>query len=476
MAPSLSRSTCKAVATVALICLSANAAIFVGIAVCWPAYLHDYRLNSNPDAIHYVRLGRNLLLHGHYSRCERPPYIPDMLRTPIYPLFSGGLDILGGAAAIYLAQSLLHVASCVLLFAIARRHLGRTTALFASFLLGTDLMLAVSNFEAMTEPLFTFLMLFSAYYLLGAMPQPRLRNGHVYQLLAGGLLLSLTILTRPAALYLLIIYPTLILAFGLKDHRLIPSLRAVALLFCITCIPIGLWVLRNYSTFSVAKLTFVDLDDIIYFSGAGAYQVEHGVSLERAQSMIAKDFGLTPVEVVQNDFLTDRPMAEINAELRSAWMKVVLKYPKSLALSSVCGLIKASLSHNTGQLATFLGRIWVAPGMGSLLRCRPEALERLRRSGPLLSAVCAWQVLHVVVTLGFALPGAILAVRDPQSRRIGFAVIIILAYFYLTIALVGFEAYYRFRISVLPFLYIFAALGMSRLCERLAGGGDCSPV
>ena len=60
------------------------------IATCWPAYLRNYRLNENPDAVHYVLLGHNLLLHGAYSRCESPPYISDMLRTPGYPVAIAG--------------------------------------------------------------------------------------------------------------------------------------------------------------------------------------------------------------------------------------------------------------------------------------------------------------------------------------------------------------------------------------------------
>ena len=77
------------------LCFGINAAIFAGIAIKNPEYLLDYRLNSNPDAVHYVLIGRNMLLHGQFSRSEGAPYAPDMLRTPIYPLFSGRLDVIG---------------------------------------------------------------------------------------------------------------------------------------------------------------------------------------------------------------------------------------------------------------------------------------------------------------------------------------------------------------------------------------------
>ncbi|MFH1484824.1 MAG: hypothetical protein ABIH46_02030, partial [Chloroflexota bacterium] len=107
---STNKSTTRTVLAVILACLGINLGIGALIAVNRPAYLADYRLSTNPDAKQYVLLGRNLLLHGHYSRCQQPPYLPDMMRTPVYPLFAGGLDIVGKAGAIYLVQAVLHAA------------------------------------------------------------------------------------------------------------------------------------------------------------------------------------------------------------------------------------------------------------------------------------------------------------------------------------------------------------------------------
>ena len=86
----LSRPSVVPIAIVVLLCLGINLALFVGIAVRRPEYLRDSRLCRNPDAHHYVLLGRNLLLHGHFSRSERSPYVPDMLRTPISSFLCAG--------------------------------------------------------------------------------------------------------------------------------------------------------------------------------------------------------------------------------------------------------------------------------------------------------------------------------------------------------------------------------------------------
>src|SRR5688572_27728144 len=85
------------------LCLAINLAIFVGVARNRPLYLRNTELMENPDARHYVLLGKNVLLHGRFSRAEEPPLIPDMLRTPLYPLVAGALDLLAGPAAIFIA-------------------------------------------------------------------------------------------------------------------------------------------------------------------------------------------------------------------------------------------------------------------------------------------------------------------------------------------------------------------------------------
>src|SRR5579883_1812165 len=144
-----------------LLCLGINIAILLSIALCNKDYMFNYKLNQNPDARHYVLLGRNALLHGHFSRCDAPPYKPDMLRTPVYPIFAGALEICGNAAAIYIFQAFLQAASCALVYILATRHFGSLTGFFASILIATDVMWATSNFEAMSEPLFVFLLLLS---------------------------------------------------------------------------------------------------------------------------------------------------------------------------------------------------------------------------------------------------------------------------------------------------------------------------
>ena len=52
-----------------------------------PSFVDKSRVYSVADATGYELLAVNLLEHGTLSLSESPPYEPDALRTPLYPLF-----------------------------------------------------------------------------------------------------------------------------------------------------------------------------------------------------------------------------------------------------------------------------------------------------------------------------------------------------------------------------------------------------
>jgi Dolichyl-phosphate-mannose-protein mannosyltransferase len=442
-------------------CLVLNLAVFAAIAMNWPAYLRNYRLNENPDAVHYVLLGHNLFLHGTYSRCEGPPYISDMLRTPVYPVFAGALDLLGGAGAIYAAQIALHMGSCLLVALIGARMLGRRTGWIAGLLLATDLSMVASNFEAMSEALFNFLMLGSCYCLF-----TRLRaagRGAVAWPLAAGSLLGLAAITRPTALYLVVVFSGAYLLAALPRRHVARAARSIALVALALAIPVGAWTIRNYVACGTASFSFNQYVNLNYFFGAGGYQVARGIPRQEAQDAIAREFALPSYETAQNDFATGISPAEIRDRLQKSWPRVVARYPKALALSAVLGIVKATFSHVTGRLASLVGRPWIAPETNALIRGRPEAFRRLGQNGFGLSAAFVWQMIHAALLTPLAVVGTVFMLRDRRRRTTGLILLAFVAYWYLTIVLFGVDAYWRCRSPLVPFLCLLTGFSLDRL-------------
>ncbi len=447
-----------------LICLTLNLALLAGIGVKRPTYLTNFHENANPDANHYVQLGRNVLLLGIYSRQAEPPYVPDMVRTPVYPLFAGGLDLLAGPWLIYLSQAFLQAGSCLLLFLIIRSLFGERAAFWGSLILASDLMLVIYNFEAMSEPLFNFLVLASIACLTPSLVS-LIRAAHVWigSTFLGGVLLGLAILTRPAGLYLPVVLCAGLLTLGCKSKRFGATL-ACLLAFLTGVVPLpALWIARNAKVCSVPRLATVDAVCSVYFAGGGAYQLRHDISLIDAHGAIAQEYGLPRHEEAMNPWISQRSIAEMDSALRNASFPVMARYPKELIISSILGVMKASFSHNTSVLAELLDLKWLAPGTADLLHLRPEAVARLWANGSLLDVVFFWQLFHVSLTLGLALAGIFTSLRCATTRSVTLLLLAVLGYFYLTVAMFGFEAFYRCRVPVLPFLYVFAAVGMSRL-------------
>ena len=118
------RSAARGFILVVLLCLGLNLVIACLILVNQPRYFVNPSLIVEPDQLHYLLLGKNLMEHGSFSRCTEAPYRPDMFRTPVYPFFVGVLDHLGGPAAIYLFQVLLHAGTCACVMLLAHRTLG----------------------------------------------------------------------------------------------------------------------------------------------------------------------------------------------------------------------------------------------------------------------------------------------------------------------------------------------------------------
>lgn len=453
----------RTAAAMAFLAALSNLVTLGAVAVYNPGYLRDFTRNTNPDARHYVLLGRNLWLLGHYSRCERPPYVTDVLRTPVYPVVAGGLEVIGRAGAIYLFQGAAHASLCGLLVLVVWPRLGAGAATLGGLFLATDLALVVTNCEAMSETLFMMLVAVGAVCFLPVLA--RSREGQTIalgRLALGGVALGLATLTRPVGLYLVPLVALAVVATAWRRPGPRRGTVEAAVVLLAPLLMIGPWVVRNAVWFAVPRLTTVDANNLVYFVGAGAYQVAYGLDRARAQERIAFEYGLAPYHVLQNPWEGDQSVAELDQVARRVGREIVSRHPRALAIATCLGMVKAHLSHATGDLAALLGRCWEAPGMVAILQVRPGALARMRANGPVLTTAFLWQLGHTVLVLGAGALGLVVAWRDRAARAFTVGLLALLVYFELTVPLFGLDAYYRCRLPAVPYLDVFAGLGAAR--------------
>jgi len=198
-------------------------------------------------------------------------------RPPFYPFF---LALVYGAwgyshQAVKLVQAIIGACTVVLVYDLARR-LRPQAALLAGLLAVVYGPLVAISAEVMTETWFTFLVVLSAWFLVDPIGADRVRRS---SLLAGGVAIGLSALTRPVGLLFL---PAFALAAlwrgGFQNFR---RIFWVTLAICCTILP---WSLRNYQVHDAWVPISTHGGFILSRSNAAepAWRREHGWGIEES--------------------------------------------------------------------------------------------------------------------------------------------------------------------------------------------------
>jgi 4-amino-4-deoxy-L-arabinose transferase-like glycosyltransferase len=458
-----------------IVCAVLNAANLLAIARFHPAYLRDERTIEIPDAQHYLLLGRNLLLHGEYSRSQGPPYVSDVFRTPVYPVFAGGFDLLGGPGLIYAVQAFLHVLTVLCVYRLADRTFGERAAFFAALLIAIHPTLLMVNLQAMSETLFVFTLVLSVLVLHSAMTA----GGGRWRYFAAGALLGVATMVRPAGLYL----PLALAVFALVARARTDGFRRAggraAALVLGAAIWIAPWIIRNAVEFGIPKLTTNDTVVLVYFTGAGAYQAHYGIEREAAVQMIADEFHIHTDGDMCNYHSRGYSPAALEREARPVIVPVLTRFPADLCRACSLGLAKALFSHDAQFYAGTLGLPWSRPGAGGLVRLDRDAWGRLLANHPLVIAAFAAPFAVNAVLVPLALVGAVLALKRGGAGA--YLILLLFVFFALVCAAVGMDAYTRYSAPILPFAAVLAGLAADALTRRsgaapvVAAGRDVRP-
>ncbi|MGH7200652.1 MAG: hypothetical protein ACREJB_08620, partial [Planctomycetaceae bacterium] len=183
-----------------------------------------------------------------------------------------------------------------------------------------------------------------------------------------------------------------------------------------------------------------------------------------------------PPVATNNDWTSEMPVAEIDARLRAAKWPVLTKYPRALVVASCLAIVKSGVSHNAGGFAGMAGREWRRPTAAGLLAGDRDAFRRLFENDGVLLGVFFWQMLHLAAAYLLAAAGCAVAWRGRGSRGLAVLLILLLGYFYLTVAIVGPDAYYRSRLPHMPLLYALAGLGLAALVEVVRKRAAADPA
>jgi 4-amino-4-deoxy-L-arabinose transferase-like glycosyltransferase len=440
--------------------------IYVQIYNAYPGYLTNFRHNANPDAVHYVVLGRNIMERGLFSRADGEPYPPDPLRTPVFPVVAAIAEkTAGGVRGIYLLNIAAQITTAVVASRCCSAWFGRKAGWVAGMIIALDPTLWVANFEAMTEPVFN---LFAVPMALGFASALATRDStpSLFSALWLGLLLGLAILTRPAAQYLPFALLFAAIAFAIVRRSLATvrfTLVALSVTTCL-CLP---WIARNYVVFGMPALSNIGGINYLYYSGGSAYALANETTLPEAQRAISREYHTVPTEICHNPWLADRTVNELAEEQRQAVADLWRRYPRYFFQAAALGIAKSAIANNVPTLARITGSTWTPPGISRLRAGDVSGFQTaLRSNGTPLIIFGLCEMLFAGVVLVAAWGGVIAGLCRPSTRGLAMLLTMFIAYNYLTIAVVGMDAYERHRFALIPLYAAAFALLMSAVSRR----------
>ncbi|MGA1867631.1 MAG: ArnT family glycosyltransferase [bacterium] len=236
-----------------------------------------------PDSHGYETLAINLIKFQKFSSKKLPPYIPNMFRTPLYPIYLAIIFFIttGTKHPIFscLGQAIISTLSIFLVVQFARHFFSRKIAFVTGILLAIEPIDIIFCSFLMSEILFSlfFIVTFISFTIY-------LDNFALNSLIVPGICLGLATLTRPISLYYIAI-----LIFLIILNRATRSLKHSLLLFSIFFITLSPWILRNIIVFREASLCNIQKFSVNYYEIPAMEQYLKGIPINNARSSIEED-------------------------------------------------------------------------------------------------------------------------------------------------------------------------------------------
>ena len=374
------------------------------------------KLRPDVDLDSYRSLGRSLAAgRGFVAPSSDGRELPNVARTPTYPVFLACLIRVGGdRLGLFLAvQCVLGALTAGLTVVLAARWLRPQISLLAGLLVAVDPNSVMRCADLRTETSFT-LLLASGACLVAWWP------GRKSSWFAAGLLWSLAALDRPIGLW---IWVVAVVVIGMC--RLSWRNRALCLaVFLVGFLPVlGIWAARNYTLTGCRFVSSISTYNLLMYRAAGLEAQVEGRQLEDMQREFRARYG--DIQYVEDRARFQQSLA---AYRRTAIVKLCSS-PVALAEQTVLGW----------------GKLLFGPGVRALGYSLSQSESPSRWWAPVYSlALLAATLLSVV-----------------GARRLGRESILpVLLILYFVALAGGPESNSRFRVPVTPMLAVLAIAGM----------------
>lgn len=431
---------------------------------------------ADVDARGYHALAVNLIDGRGFSLNTEPPYIPDAIRTPLYPALVALVYSLAGRVPlnVALAQGVLDSLTAVMVLVTASRLAGHGAGLIGGLLYALNPTAIRFANELLTETVLTSLIMGVALAFVLFHSTKR-----VAWLALTGLLSACAILVKPnVALLPALVAGAVVYGLG-RERPTLPAaaIAALALLPVAVCLLVVMpWVVRNRLVFGRWLLSTAFEDNLSHVSAVATLARAGGESVApwtprweeiyadlhaRTRAEYAEEFPGT-IETAQD---ADRRVLMVAAVAK----RTIAEHPVDFVASHVAGFLKGWVprEHRFWYWA-LTGNDWEAQGtaegaLGQAVRVAKEdgwggALsflwqERFEKLTPPARALWAGWLMSYAVGAGMIAVGGWRLRAYPAMLGLWLALILYVTFVPGPISTI------RFRVPVAPLLALLQAAG-----------------
>lgn len=373
------------------------------------------QLRPDADADSYRSLARSLVVgKGFVAVGPSGRELPNVARTPVYPLFLAGLIRLGGdRLGLFLAgQCVLGALSCAVVVMMARRWLGSLASMLAGLLVAIDPNSVLRCSDLRTETLFTLLVVGAAGLMVW-------RSDKIWGWFVSGYLWSLAALTRPIAIWIWVVVLVIVFArpVSWRDRGLYFAV------FLVGYVPLlGVWAARNHAVTGRCFVSSISTYNLMFRAGGIEAEIE-GRTIADVEQEFREQYGDIQFVESQSRFEQSRQT------YRRAAIRRLAQSPRIAIKQAVLGW----------------GKLLFGPGARALDYARTEVG----------SPAGWWRPLYSLAL------GAVVFFSIVGAKRLGReAIVPVLLTVYFVGLAGGPESNSRFRVAVTPLLAVLATTGV----------------
>lgn len=368
-------------------------------------------------------------------------------RTPVYPLFIAIIYWIGGQNPILIiaAQGFVGTMTVLLGYFLGIKVLSRTAALLGTFLLAVSVESITSGFYLLTETLFTVLFLAGMIAWVNGY-----KNRDKLWLAAAAILMGLSALCRPVAVYFpLILTLGLLLDKGTRWTRRMIHATLFLGLFLLSLVP---WIVRNIYVVGSPTISTISNYNMLFYEAASLEANLRHVS----ETQIREEYTGRVAQVLAERGWADNEGNRSRANSLLA-RQIILAHPIRFLYVHLKGDLNGllpdvtSLTEILGATVGGKGTLGVLNQDGILAAIRNYFGGQTWLLGLLLPFIIFTALVYI-----FALDGAV----DILRHRSWFTLSILAVPVLYFLILPGAASLPRFRVPVMPYIYLLAGAGL----------------